>query len=104
MKLVWSIVSALRKLDKMDHKLDHIISMIESLQKEGMIMASDLSVIQAQVEKTIGVEQSAITLIQGLAAQIADLKNDPAALQALADQLSASADALSSAVAANPGT
>ena len=64
-------------------------------------MASDLTTLQAQVEKNTTVEESAVTLITGLAAQIASLKNDPAALQALADSLNKSATDLSDAVAAN---
>lgn len=64
-------------------------------------MASDLTALQNQVAQNTAVEQSAITLITGLATQIADLKNDPAALQALADQLNTSAASLSAAVAAN---
>jgi len=47
------------------------------------------------------VAQSAITLINGLAAQIANLKDDPAALQALADSLGASSTALAAAITAN---
>ena len=64
-------------------------------------MASDLIVLQEQVSKVETVDQSAIVLIQGLAEQIAELKNDPAAIQALADRLNASATALASAVTAN---
>jgi hypothetical protein len=80
-------------------KLDRLYSLITS---QGAIMASDLQALTDQVNASIGVEQSAITLIQGLAADIASLKNDPAALQALADQLKTSAANLSAAITANP--
>ncbi len=71
------------------------------LLKGEKTMASDLSALSAQVAQNTTVEESAVTLITGLAAQIADLKNDPAALQALADSLNKSATDLSAAVAAN---
>ena len=47
------------------------------------------------------VEASAIVLLNGLSAQIASLKNDPVALQALADQLKTSSSALADAITAN---
>ena len=62
---------------------------------------ADLSSLQAQVQQSTEVEQSAITLIEGLAVQIESLKTDPAALQGLADQLRGSAQDLAAAVAAN---
>ena len=62
-----------------------------------------LADLQAQVTATVGVEASAVALIQGLADEIkaALAANDPAALGALADELKTSADALAAAVAAN---
>jgi len=44
---------------------------------------------------------SIIALCNGLATQIADLKEEPAKLQALADSLKAKAQAIADAVAAN---
>ena len=64
-------------------------------------MSEQLDALQAQVERNTAVDQSAIELLNGLAAQIAALKDDPAALQALADNLTASSDALAAAVVAN---
>jgi len=74
--------------------------LLEILQKVNR-MSTQLDVLTAQVERNTSVDQSAIELLNGLAAQIADLKNDPAALQALADNLTASSDALAAAVVAN---
>lgn len=62
---------------------------------------ADLSGLTAQVTANTDVEASAVTLLNGLAAQIAQLKTDPAALQALSDQLKNSADSLSAAIVAN---
>lgn len=82
-------------------KLDRIITMLEkSKQREKKTMA-DLSALQAEVERNGQVDQSAIALLQGLAATIEELKGDPAALQAFVDQLRGSSDALAAAVQAN---
>ena len=64
-------------------------------------MPVDLTPIQAEVSRQTSVVQSAITLIQSLATQIADAAGDPARVTELADALRASSDALAAAVAAN---
>jgi len=79
-----------------------ILALLSQTQKE---VTMTLDQLQAQVQQTTTVEQSAITLIQGLAAQLAAAATDPAKVQALADQLKASSDALAAAITANtPGT
>ena len=72
----------------------------EITKKENLIMA-DLSVLEAQVKANSDVEASAILLIQGIAAKLAEAATDPAKIQALSDELKASADSLAAAVAAN---
>lgn len=64
-------------------------------------MATDLTELQGAVEENTSIDQSAITLIEGLADQIESLQTDPAALAALASQLRASSVAMAAAVAAN---
>ena len=54
-----------------------------------------------EVQRATAISTSAVTLIQGLAAKIEELKTDPAAIQALADELKGSSDALAAAVEAN---
>lgn len=67
-------------------------------------MPMDLSALQSEIERDSEVNSSAATLIAGLAAKLEEVKGDPAAIQALADQLRANSDALAAAVAANtPG-
>lgn len=66
----------------------------------GTIMA-DLSALQAEVQNNTSVEQSAITLLNGLAAQLAAAGTDPAALAAIVTQLQTNDAALAAAVAAN---
>jgi hypothetical protein len=64
-------------------------------------MALDLTQLTAEVERDNTVDQSAITLITGLAAALEAAKGDPVAVQALADKLRAQSDALAAAITAN---
>lgn len=64
-------------------------------------MSTSLDALAAQVAINTSAEASAVALIQGLAAQLAAIANDPAAVAALAAQLKTSADALSAAIVAN---
>lgn len=60
--------------------------------------------LKTQVEKNTSVEESAVTLINGLAAQLTAAGTDPAKLTALTQQLTASASDLAAAISANtPG-
>ncbi len=60
-----------------------------------------LTELTAKVQANTTVTESAITLIQGLAQQLRDAATDPAAIQALADQLDAADSSLAAAVTAN---
>lgn len=64
-------------------------------------MIKEMEALRAEVEANSSVDESAVVLLQSLAAQIEELKTDPAALQGLADKLKASTAALAAAVAAN---
>lgn len=64
-------------------------------------MAQDISALETEVSETVGVMQSAKTLIDGFAARLADAGVDPAKLQALQDDLDNNSNALAEAVAAN---
>lgn len=91
----------LKKIKRATEALQSLVSEIQNLSKEINNMSVEFEALKAQVEANTQVAESAITLIQGLAAKIEELKDDPAALQALADQLKAEDDALAAAVAAN---
>lgn len=65
---------------------------------------TDLSRLTAAVEKQTTVTQSAITLIQGLAQAIRDLPANQKAIDDLAAEVDAKAQALSDAVTANTPT
>lgn len=88
-------------LDEVKTTLDQIMAAVRVLQERIMDMTAELTTLQDQVTETLSVEQSAIILIQGLADQIAAIKDDPAAIQALADSLHAKSDELAAAVIAN---
>jgi hypothetical protein len=64
-------------------------------------MTISLDELKAKVDAEETVEQSAITLLQGLSAQLKDAKNDPAKIQAIADEIDSDSANLAAAVAAN---
>lgn len=82
-------------------KLDMILDGVQFLKRSFKTMSAALDRIRAEVEESRAVSQSAIALLNGLSAQIRDLKDDPAALEALADALDADTNALAAAVTAN---
>ncbi len=65
------------------------------------IMSDALDNLETQVTNATTIEVSAVTLINGLAAQILETKGDPAKVTALAAAVKAQADDLAAAVAAN---
>lgn len=75
--------------------------MLAAILAQGDVMSASLDKITAEVAETKTVMQSAVVLIAGLAGQIRDLKDDPAALSALADSLDTDSSALADAVTAN---
>jgi ABC-type transporter Mla subunit MlaD len=94
--------------ERLEHKLDmvltqqgQILAALASQREEMIKMSKELDDLTSQVQKNTDVEASAVTLIQGLAAQIAAQANDPAAIKALTAKLSGSADALAAAIVAN---
>ena len=89
--------------DKLDAILNNQFNILKGIER----MALDISKLQAAVAAETTVEQSAVTLIGTLAGEIQTLINasgntvDPAALQALVDQMTASQASLAAAVTAN---
>jgi hypothetical protein len=81
-------------------KLDQILAL---LRAQGATMAADLDTLKASVQQTTDLEQSAITLITGLAEALraAQAANDPAALQSIIDTMDTQAAALAQAISAN---
>lgn len=89
---------------------EEILASLQCLHQKVDTMSANLSAnflaLQAQVAQNATVEGSAVTLIQGLATQLAAAiaaqnNGDTAALPALQTQLQSSAAALSAAITAN---
>jgi uncharacterized coiled-coil DUF342 family protein len=74
---------------------DELIALIVKLGEQ---MSAQLDALTAQVERMKTTSQSVVALVKGLADQIQAMKDDPAALQALADSLRTDADAIDQAV------
>jgi len=90
-----------REFRTLDRKLDRLLQMTEAILEKENGMSQALDDLATQVTANTTVEESAVTLIKGLAAQIAAAGTDPAKLQALQASLKASADDLAAAIAAN---
>lgn len=86
------------QLDRIEAKLDALLALTTI---QGEIVALDLSALSTEVEQNASAIDSAAVLLGTLSQQIRDLSTDPAALQALADQIDANTATLTTAVAAN---
>lgn len=93
------------RASRIEAKVDVILSRLSQMaaQEKANFMATvtTLEQLAQQVAQNTSVEESAVTLITGIAAQLAAAKTDPAKIQALADQLSKSAADLSASITAN---
>jgi uncharacterized membrane protein affecting hemolysin expression len=80
-----------------------INSVLATILERLLGMSTQMDALTAQVAQTNTVEESAITLLQGLKAALdaAIASNDPAQLQALSDSLAGETAALSAAITAN---
>lgn len=89
-------------MDRFQHQairnLEKILYRIE--EKVDRLMA-DLSAIQAAVTNETNQDNAIITLLNGIAQELRSSAGDPAAVQALADQINNNASNLAAAVAAN---
>ena len=73
---------------------------VESLSERITRMALDLTELRAAVAENTAVDQSAIQLLNTLLDEVESLKGDPAAIQALVDDIRSSNAVLGAAVAA----
>ncbi len=78
-----------------------ILELLGNLTTKTKAMSQQLDDLTTEVSNNTTVTKSALTLIQGLAKQLADAGTDPAKLQALRDSLAENDAALAAAVAAN---
>lgn len=66
-----------------------------------MAMQDEIDRLAAEVNRTVTVSQSAITLLGQLADMIRNAADDPEQVRALADTVQANADSLAAAIEAN---
>ena len=90
-----------RMLDSILENQQTIYDLLERINRKVTQEMSDLTTLTAEVQNNTAVDTSAITLLNGLAAQLALIANDPAAIAALAEELASSSAALAEAVVAN---
>lgn len=83
-------------------KFDCVEHILNRIWKEVKKMSEELDTLTVEVTEMATVVDSAILLIQGLAARLEDIADDPAAILALANELDSKAGELAAAVAANP--
>jgi predicted nucleic acid-binding Zn-ribbon protein len=87
--------------DEINRKLEHHHELLHQI-KEGIItMSAELDRLTTEVAETKSAVASVLTLVAGLAQQIRDNATDPAALNALADDLDASQKDIADAITAN---
>lgn len=81
-------------------KLDTIISLLTQITVQEDAQMADLAALQASVDAQSSVVDGAVALIQGLSQALKDAvaANDPAAIQAVIDELDANTSELATAV------
>jgi len=93
--VTWITLSTINK------KLDTIIQLLTTMQQAETDMADTLDEIVADVTKETTVENSLITLLNGIAGQLAAAGQDPVKLAALHTSLQANIAAMMTAITAN---
>jgi len=90
--------AALRRIER---KLDLVLAAqgVELSRQEELLM--DLNALASEVEQNGAAVDSAVALLSGLSQMLRDQAGDPAAVQALADQIDANTQRLAAAVTAN---
>lgn len=88
------------KLDTVIDLLGHISYQLTTRTDQGEEIVADLAALQASVDSQSSVIDGAVALIQGLSQALKDAiaSNDPAAIQAVVDQLDANTSELATAV------
>lgn len=89
------------QLDRLERKVDTILRRAGEILLTEDTMSVELDNLERQVRQNSDLEASAVTLIKGLADQIAAAKTDPVRLDALTTELKQKADALAASITAN---
>lgn len=84
--------------DDVAYILNDLRGKVANLKESLMAILDPLT---AEVAESKTIMESAVVLIEGIAAKLEAAKNDPVEIQRLADELNASSEPLAAAVAAN---
>lgn len=95
------VVTDHTELDKINSKLDKLISSVTLIEGNEHTMSAELDKLTQDVADNTSVEQSAIQLITNLAGMVAAAQTDPSKLAALSSALNNEKDALAAAITAN---
>ena len=82
-------------------KLDLILDYLREIKKKEIIMSKELDDLEVAVTENTALDASIVALVEGLAAQIESMKDDPAKMTALAASLREKSAALAAAIHAN---
>jgi chromosome segregation ATPase len=93
--------SAQRSHEELNQKLEHLHELMHQIKERLIVMSAALDRLTQEVSETKDAVASVLALVQGLADQIRDNAEDPAALNKLADDLDAAQQEIAAAVAAN---
>jgi chromosome segregation ATPase len=88
-------------ITRIEAKIDSLTAAVAAITQKGDAMSVQLDNLKAAVQRNSDLEASAVQLIQGLATQLEAIKDDPVAIQALADELKAKDDDLAAAITQN---
>src|SRR5690349_13322732 len=94
-------INAVVHMHQEPDRTDLILQRLADLHSQGEAMSAQLDRLKQEVAESKTVTESAIAMIGNLAQQIRDLKDDPAALEALANDLDSQQQALAAAVTEN---
>lgn len=83
------------------HLPPEVVSLVRDIKRTLKLMAANLDRITSEVEQMGDAADSAVALLQRLAQLLRESATDPAAIEALADDLDAKGSALAAAVVAN---
>lgn len=85
-------------LERIGEKLDLVMEMLIQIQRKGEVFMQGMDNLIASVQEIKSKADSLIALVKGLADLLEEFKDDPAKIQAIADDLNAKADEIQTAV------
>lgn len=89
------------RVKKIESAIQQILASLGIIVQKEDNLSVELDNLTAEVERSKTVDDSITALLNGIAAQLAAIKNDPAKIQALSDSLKSNNDEIAAAVTAN---